>query len=85
MADNNSGDGVLAFLIGGAVGAALGLLLAPRKGAETREMLTDWLEERRTKAGEFVREERDTLAQKKEKIEAAWEAGKKAYRETGGA
>lgn len=83
MADNNGGESILAFLVGGIVGGALGVLLAPRKGSETRELITDWLEEKREKTKEFVREERDTLAHKKEQIEAAWEAGKKAYRETG--
>ena len=83
MADNNGGESILAFLVGGLIGGALGVLLAPRRGSETRELLTDWLEEKREKTKEFVREERDTLSHKKEQIEAAWEAGKKAYRETG--
>lgn len=83
MADNNSstGEGILAFLIGGIIGGALGILLAPRKGCETRELISDWLQEKREKTAEFIREERDTLHQKKEQMEAAWEAGKKAYRE----
>ncbi len=86
MADNNSGENILAFLIGGIVGGALGILLAPRRGSETREAITDWLEEKREKTKDFVREERDSLKHKKEQIESAWEAGKKAYRgETGGA
>ncbi|MBI3300407.1 MAG: YtxH domain-containing protein [Elusimicrobia bacterium] len=83
MSNNSSGDSILAFLVGGIIGGALGVLLAPRKGSDTREAITDWLEERRDKTKEFVREERDTLSHKKEQIEAAWEAGKKAYRETG--
>lgn len=85
MAENNSGESILAFLVGGLIGGALGVLLAPRKGSETREMLTDWLEEKREKTKSFVKEERDALLHKKEQIEAAWEAGKKAYKETGGA
>ena len=83
MSNNNSGDNILAFLIGGIIGGALGVLLAPRKGSDTREAITDWLEEKRDKTKEFVREERDAMGHKKEQIEAAWEAGKKAYRESG--
>ncbi len=66
MADNNSGDSCAAFLLGGVVGGALGLLLAPRKGEETRELLADWIEESRQKTGVF--------------LEGQWEAGKKAYK-----
>jgi len=80
MADNNNGgDGIVAFLLGGIVGAALGLLLAPRKGEETREILSDWIEENRLKTSEFIAEERDVLAAQKDKLEAAWEAGKKVF------
>ncbi len=42
MYDYRRGGGVLgAFLLGGAIGAVLGLLFAPRPGKETREMLAD--------------------------------------------
>ena len=37
--DKNRGRGLLAFLLGGAVGAVVGLLYAPRSGKETREIL----------------------------------------------
>jgi gas vesicle protein len=35
------GNGFLAFLIGGTIGAAIGLLYAPRSGEETRQLLKD--------------------------------------------
>ncbi|MBI5595741.1 MAG: YtxH domain-containing protein [Elusimicrobia bacterium] len=81
MADNNTGENIMAFVIGGLVGAAAGILLAPRRGCETRKALTDWLEEKRERTEAFAREERDTLLHKKEQVEAAWEAGKKAYKD----
>ena len=75
----------MAFFLGGVVGAAIGVLLAPCSGEETRRRLGDWFDESRKKASEFVEKEREILRAKKEQTVAAWEAGKKAYRETGGA
>lgn len=46
MYDYRRGGSVLgAFLLGGVVGAALGLLFAPRSGKETRDMIADKAEE----------------------------------------
>lgn len=83
MADN-SGDSIVAFLLGGAMGVAAGLLLAPKSGAETREQIADWLEKNRDKTKDALQHSRETLSEKKEQISAAWEAGKKAYRENAG-
>ena len=81
MADNNSGDGILSFLLGGVVGAGIALLLAPCSGEETRRRLASWLEENRDKTKDFLDKERDTLSHKKDQVQAAWEAGKKAFRD----
>jgi gas vesicle protein len=81
---DNSGETVLAFLLGGVVGAAIGILLAPSSGEETRRKIGDWLDESRKKAGDFVEEKREILHAKKEQVSAAWEAGKKAYQDAGG-
>lgn len=85
MAENNSGESVLAFLLGGVVGAVVGLLLAPCSGDETRHKIGDWFDENREKARNLIEKEREFLHAKKEQVGAAWEAGKKAYKETGGA
>ncbi|MFA6093875.1 MAG: YtxH domain-containing protein [Elusimicrobiota bacterium] len=85
MSENNhSGETVLAFLVGGIVGAAVGLLLAPCSGEETRRRLGGWVDEKREKARDLVEKEKEALLAKKDQVTAAWEAGKKAYRESGG-
>ena len=84
MADNNSGESILAFMLGGIAGAALGVLLAPCSGEETRRRLAEWLEESREKTKHFIDEEREVLQHKKEQLNAAWQAGKKAYQDPNG-
>lgn len=80
MANNNSGEGsAIAFILGGVIGGVLGLLLAPRKGEETRELLTNWLEEKRKKTENFIDNERKVISSNTQKIGEAWEAGKKAF------
>jgi len=81
---SNSGEAVFAFLLGGVVGAAVGILFAPASGEETRRKIGDWLEESRRKARDFVEEKREALRSKKDQVSAAWEAGKRAYQDAGG-
>ncbi|MFH1726770.1 MAG: YtxH domain-containing protein [Elusimicrobiota bacterium] len=85
MAEQDSGESsILAFLLGGVAGAAIGLLLAPTKGEETRKRVIDWLEEGQEKAKRFLDGEKEVLKHKGEQLGAAWEAGKKAYGESNG-
>lgn len=50
--DNGTGKIIAAFLAGAAAGASLGLLLAPEKGAETRQKLKETFDELSEKAQE---------------------------------
>jgi gas vesicle protein len=77
--DNAAGD-VIFFLLGAAVGAAAGVLLAPKSGKETREQLGDWLKERRERSKELLAELKHAVPEKKEAFAAAVKAGKDAYR-----
>lgn len=44
MSDNNGANTLLAFMLGGVIGAGLGLLYAPKSGKENREELTRLVE-----------------------------------------
>lgn len=67
---------ILLSVLGGlAAGVGVGLLIAPEEGKESRRKLLEWLREKRL-AG------RDGLSHKREQVEAAIEAGRKAYRES---
>lgn len=65
--------------LGAAVGAALGILFAPKSGKETREDVADWMRERREKGNVLLGRLREKLPVKKERLTAAFKAGKEAY------
>ena len=55
-----SGSKFLAgFIVGGAIGAIAGILLAPKSGAETRAMLADTTRDLAKRADETVKEIQD--------------------------
>lgn len=69
---------VVFLLAGAAVGATLGILLAPKAGKETRDQLTDWLKDRREKGNFLLGRLKENMPAKK-RIVAAFQAGKEAY------
>ncbi|PSH05301.1 MAG: YtxH domain-containing protein [Acidobacteria bacterium] len=93
MADEGCGSsGILWFLAGLGIGAAVGVLYAPKAGSETRESLLnaagdgrDLVQERARKykqqAQEWADRGKDVISQQKENIRSAFEAGRKAYRD----
>ncbi len=96
MARDDSGNGFLWFLTGLGLGAIMGVLYAPKSGAETRESLRrsaeegrDWAvtnaRRAREQANEWVERGKEAVGQQKETWNQAIQAGKQAYREaTGG-
>jgi gas vesicle protein len=101
--EDNSGNGFGYFLLGLGVGVAAGILLAPKAGDETREMIrskagegADYLRARANESADYVKRRgaeikdtagdilergKSTVGQSRDKLAAAVDAGKSAYRE----
>jgi gas vesicle protein len=89
MAANDCFKGLI---VGGLIGAALGILYAPKSGKETREGLRNSAEELLEKAKKQYEEaykkienltnrEKELYAEKKERLKNAVEAGVKAFKQ----
>jgi gas vesicle protein len=87
-----SGGGILWFLAGLGIGAAVGVLYAPKAGREIRESILDAAEEGRDlvqerarkykeQAQEWADRGKDVISQQKDNIRSAFEAGRQAYRD----
>jgi len=92
MSESDGGSGFLWFLAGLGIGAAVGILYAPKSGGELRQQLREVAEDggntvrerarqAREQAGNWAEKGRDYLNQQKEQIRSAYEAGRQAYRE----
>jgi gas vesicle protein len=92
MAEDNGGSNIVFFLAGLGIGAVVALLFAPRSGEETRDLIAqkanegkDYVtargQEIRRQAEDLVDKGKDVVAQQKEQLQAALEAGKQAYQE----
>ena len=91
MSDSDS-NGFLWFLAGLGIGAAVGILYAPKSGRETRETIWQAAEDGREAVSTRARQAKDEATKwvdrskqyvdsQKEQIKSAFEAGKQAYRE----
>lgn len=83
------------FLFGLGVGAAAGMLFAPKSGEETREELRQRAEEGREylkrrsgelreQAGQAIDRGREAVQGQRDQLSSALEAGRRAYREATG-
>jgi gas vesicle protein len=95
LMSDRDGSGFLWFLAGLGIGAAVGILYAPKSGDELRQQLREVAEDGRNsvkerarqardQAGNWAEKGRDYLNQQKEQIRSAYEAGRQAYREATG-
>jgi gas vesicle protein len=77
---------VSTLCIGLGVGAALGILFAPKSGEETREdiseAVTDGVDEVRSRAAKAARGARRFASETRERVSDAIDAGSDAYRES---
>ncbi len=80
------------FFLGLGIGVAVGILFAPKSGAETRELLKEKAdegkeylkrrsEELKDSATDLVDRSKSAIQRQKEQLSAAVEAGRAAYRE----
>jgi gas vesicle protein len=93
MSEENGGlNSVWVFLAGLGIGAVIALLLAPRSGKETRDIIVETAEggrdfvvtkteEIRKQAEDAVEKGKDLVSKQKELLSAALEAGKQAYQD----
>lgn len=68
MSEHRGGDILTAFILGGIIGAALGILFAPASGRVTRERLNDWFEEKTEDAKEAIQKLEEELKRRKEQL-----------------
>ena len=68
MSENRTGEVISAFLLGGIIGAALGILLAPASGKETREKVCDWMDETKEKTKEKLEKLEEEIKRRKEQL-----------------
>ena len=81
MAKDNSGNLLVAFVIGALTGAAVALLYAPATGEETRELLAQKAREGKAKAREAVDQGRDYYRNQRENLVTAVERGREAFQQ----
>ena len=83
-------DTLAAFILGGIIGAAIGILYAPRSGKETRhnirrmgeeivDTVSDLSDDMKETGRKLYEEGREKVMTGRDKISEAFEAGKKAF------
>jgi gas vesicle protein len=81
MAKDNSGNLMIAFVVGALTGAAVALLYAPAKGDETRDYLGQKAREGKAKALEAMEHGREYYRDQRENLVTAVERGREAFKQ----
>ena len=79
MSKDNSGNLMVAFVIGALTGAAVALLFAPASGEETREFIGQKAREGRARAREAMDQGRDYYQRHRDTLVTAVERGREAF------
>ena len=79
MSKDNSGNLMVAFVIGALTGAAVALLFAPASGEETREFIGQKAREGRARAREAMDQSRDYYQRQRDTLVSAVERGREAF------
>ncbi len=90
--ETTAGEKALYLLLGAAIGAVTALLFAPRTGEETRKLImakaregadtvTEQTGKVKAKTSEYLDRGKEMVQHQRESLNAAIDAGKKAYRE----
>jgi len=90
--ESTGGEKMLFLLLGAAIGAVTALLFAPRSGEETRKIImtkacegadniTAQTKTVKEKTSEYLDQGKEVVQHQRDSLNAALEAGKKAYRE----
>ncbi|MGQ0608821.1 MAG: YtxH domain-containing protein [Chloroflexota bacterium] len=74
MKDSGFGSFLAGVVIGGLIGAALGLILAPQTGEEFREHVNDFVENKRAEIGDAVNEGRQAAEQARAEMVTDYDA-----------
>jgi len=70
--DNKTAAVITAFAVGAVVGAALGILFAPKAGKETREDIHEWIDDNMEKGKEQLHKMGEEIKHRKEQLAQAF-------------
>ena len=59
--EDNKGDVLISFLVGGIVGAGLALLFAPQSGKKTRKQIADMADEVKDYASDYTKKLKEKI------------------------
>ena len=68
MSNNNGGDMFSSFLLGGIIGAAIGVLFAPAAGKKTRRELNNWIEDTKETTIDTIEDVETVIKKGKEQL-----------------